>query len=255
MLEVNPRASRTVPFIAKAVGVPLVGDGGAADGGQDARGDRASPRSRAVPARLRQGAGLPVQPLPRRRSGARPGDEVDRRGDGDRARLRRGLRQGLARRRPPAAARGHRVPLGARPRQAGRCCRWRAGSPSSASTWSRPPAPPSYLRGAAARRCAPVLQGPRGPPARRRPPDQRRDRPGRQHAARPRVARGRRAHPPHGAAATTSPASPRSRARLAAVEGIAAQRAQPGFDVRSLQSLEAPGDLGATADSTTLRAS
>ena len=40
VLEVNPRASRTVPFIAKAVGLPLVGMAAAGDGGQDARRDR-----------------------------------------------------------------------------------------------------------------------------------------------------------------------------------------------------------------------
>ena len=32
VLEVNPRASRTVPFVSKAIGVPLAQTGGQSDG-------------------------------------------------------------------------------------------------------------------------------------------------------------------------------------------------------------------------------
>ena len=46
-----------------------------------------------------QGSGVPVRPLPRRRHRARAGDELDRRGDGHRPRLRHRLRQEPARRR------------------------------------------------------------------------------------------------------------------------------------------------------------
>ncbi len=37
VLEVNPRASRTVPFVSKATGLNLAQGGGAGDGGPDAR--------------------------------------------------------------------------------------------------------------------------------------------------------------------------------------------------------------------------
>ena len=51
VLEVNPRASRTVPFVGKATGVPLAKTGGAVHGGQDprrGRRHRAAPRPRHV---------------------------------------------------------------------------------------------------------------------------------------------------------------------------------------------------------------
>ena len=38
-------------------------------------------------------AGVPVQQIPRRRSRAGPGDALDRRGDGRRRKLRRGVRE------------------------------------------------------------------------------------------------------------------------------------------------------------------
>ena len=80
---------------------------------------------------LRQGAGLPVQPLPARRHGARPGDEVDRRSDGQLAHVRRGLRESAPRRGHAAAARRHGVHLHQRQRQAParRAPRARAGRP------------------------------------------------------------------------------------------------------------------------------
>ena len=40
VIEVNPRASRTVPFVSKAIGRPLAKLGGARDGRQDAGGAR-----------------------------------------------------------------------------------------------------------------------------------------------------------------------------------------------------------------------
>ena len=111
VLEANPRASRTVPFVSKATATPLAkaaarvmlgesiaslrsagvlpasGDGGSLPGGPADRG---------------QGGRDAVQPVPdpRRpagRHGARTGDEVDRRGDGPRRRLRHRLRQGADR--------------------------------------------------------------------------------------------------------------------------------------------------------------
>ena len=46
VLEVNPRASRTVPFVSKATGLPLAKIARALHGGQDARRSRASRKSR-----------------------------------------------------------------------------------------------------------------------------------------------------------------------------------------------------------------
>ena len=82
VIEANPRASRTVPFVSKAIGLPLaklacrvmLGErladldlpGGAACGGHVSR----------------QGGRAAVRPLRGRRLAARPRDALDRRGDG-----------------------------------------------------------------------------------------------------------------------------------------------------------------------------
>ncbi len=104
ILEVNPRASRTVPFVSKAIGVPLAKLAARVMAGRDARRARLHARDRAA-ARQRQGSGVPVCQVPRRRHRARPGDEVDRRGDGHRRIVRRRVRQGADRGRHLAAAR------------------------------------------------------------------------------------------------------------------------------------------------------
>ena len=52
--------------------------------GREARRDGPARRRPRAAALLRQGGGHAVRPLPRRRLGARPGDEVDRRGHGRR---------------------------------------------------------------------------------------------------------------------------------------------------------------------------
>ena len=69
LIEVNPRASRTVPFVAKAIGVPIA---------KIAARVMAGEKLADLPPidwrdRLHggQGSGVPVQPLPRRRPGAR----------------------------------------------------------------------------------------------------------------------------------------------------------------------------------------
>ena len=87
----------------------------AADGRREARGLQ-SEEAQARPCR-RQGIGISVRPLPRRRYRARPGDALDRRGDGHRPLVRGGVRQEPARRRHPGAAQGHGVRLGPRDRQ------------------------------------------------------------------------------------------------------------------------------------------
>ena len=103
VLEVNPRASRTVPFVAKATGLPIAKIAARVMAGEQVA--RLQPRTPPMRAPCRgQGSGLPLRPLPRRRHHPRAGDEVDRRGDGPRPRLRPRLRQGPARRRRSAAA-------------------------------------------------------------------------------------------------------------------------------------------------------
>ena len=99
VLEANPRASRTVPFASKAIGVNLVEAACRLAGGPPRRpGARARRRDGHV---SRQGGRLPVRPLPGRRPGARAGDALDRRGDGERRGLPLGDRQGRARRGRP----------------------------------------------------------------------------------------------------------------------------------------------------------
>ncbi len=107
VLEANPRASRTVPFVSKATAVPLAkaaarimlgatiaelraegllpatGDGGRLPAGRADRGQGGGAAVQAVPHRRRQGRGQP----------ARAGDEVDRRGDGHRHGVRARVRQ------------------------------------------------------------------------------------------------------------------------------------------------------------------
>ena len=119
VLEANPRASRTVPFVSKATATPLAKAAARVMLGEsiaDLRaagvlpGDGRRRHAAGRPADRGQGGGDAVQPVPhpRRqagRHGARPGDEVDRRGDGPRRRLRHGVRQGAGRRVRPAADR------------------------------------------------------------------------------------------------------------------------------------------------------
>ena len=100
VLEVNPRASRTVPFASKATGVNLVDAACRLAAG--ARSPSSACRPSAPPRRSpRQGGGAAVRALPRRRPGARARDALDRRGDGERgATSRRRSRRPSA---PPAA--------------------------------------------------------------------------------------------------------------------------------------------------------
>ena len=106
---------------------PLRRQGHRPPGGQDrgAHHGRRKPRRRlralrqegrrhGAEAHRGQGSRVPLRPLPRRRHAAWPGDEIHRRGDGPRHRLRAGLRQEPARRRRRPAALRHAVRLGAR---------------------------------------------------------------------------------------------------------------------------------------------
>ena len=80
VIEANPRASRTVPFVSKAIGAPLAKIACRLMLGEPLADDRAADDAQRP--RLGQGGGAAVRALRRRRRGARPGDEVDRRGDG-----------------------------------------------------------------------------------------------------------------------------------------------------------------------------
>ena len=103
VLEVNPRASRTVPFVSKATGRAAREDRGALHGRPDARRAGRRRRGRAA-VLLGEGGGVPVHQVPGRGHDPRAGDEVDGRGDGRGRDLRRGVREEPARRGRAAAA-------------------------------------------------------------------------------------------------------------------------------------------------------
>ena len=98
VLEVNPRASRTVPFVAKATGVPVAKIGARVMAGAKLRRLRAGRRFDRA-ARRGEGGGVPLRALPQRGHDPGPGDEIHRRGDGPGRQLRARLRQGATRRR------------------------------------------------------------------------------------------------------------------------------------------------------------
>ena len=69
VLEVNPRASRTVPFVAKATGVPIAKIAARVMAGEKLAEllPPTDARARRAPAIRGQGGGVPVRSLPRRR--------------------------------------------------------------------------------------------------------------------------------------------------------------------------------------------
>ena len=123
VIEVNPRASRTVPYVSKATGVPLAKIAARLMTGRKLREflpeniERAS-RSRYRQLLLREVASISLGKVSRRRYRARSGDEVDRRSDGRGRQLRRGLRQGASRSRTSAADHRHGLHERQRSRQA-----------------------------------------------------------------------------------------------------------------------------------------
>jgi carbamoyl-phosphate synthase large subunit len=91
VLEVNPRASRTVPFVAKVIGRPIAKIAARVMAGEPLEGVQA--RAAGSQPRRGQGGGVPVCPLPRCRHGARTRNALHRRGHGDRSRFCHRVRQ------------------------------------------------------------------------------------------------------------------------------------------------------------------
>ena len=97
ILEVNPRASRTVPFVSKATGVPLAKVAARVMTGKTlAQQGRTDGAHSAV--LLGEGGGVPVHQVPRGRSDPGSGDEIHGRGHGHRATP---SARPMPRRRPP----------------------------------------------------------------------------------------------------------------------------------------------------------
>ena len=84
VLEVNPRASRTVPFVSKATGVPLAKVAAKVMVGVSLAEQGIYARADPQP-RVGQGERVPLRQVPRRGHRARAGDEIHRRSDGHRA--------------------------------------------------------------------------------------------------------------------------------------------------------------------------
>ena len=81
VLEVNPRASRTVPFVSKATGMPLAKAAAKVMVGVSLA-EQGYFRGAGAATVLRQGGRLPLRQVRRHRHRARAGNEIDRRGDG-----------------------------------------------------------------------------------------------------------------------------------------------------------------------------
>ena len=193
VLEVNPRASRTVPFVAKATGVPIAKIGARVMAGAPLSGFNLDDDADRPP-RRGEGGGVPVRPLPQRGHYPRPGDEIDRRGDGPGRQLRARLRQGAVGRRGEAAAGRHGVP-----QRAGRGQGHGARHGAAADRHGVRHRRHQRHGGAHPRRRAGGRrgeQGAGGPPALRRCDPLRRHPTGGQHRERRAVAGGQLRHPP-----------------------------------------------------------
>ena len=91
VLEVNPRASRTVPFVSKATGVPVAKIAAQVMAGKKLKDFKLPEAS--DPVIRGQRVGTAVFPVFRRGYRLGSGDEIHRGGHGDRGRFRRGLFQ------------------------------------------------------------------------------------------------------------------------------------------------------------------
>ena len=141
VLEVNPRASRTVPFVSKATGLNLAQAAARVMVGQtlEEQGITTEPVPRYVSVKE---AVFPFAKFPGVDIVLGPGDAVDRRGDGDRHGFPGGVRQEPARGLEPAADRRHGLHQRRGRGTARRSCRSPAAWPPWASACSAPAAPP-----------------------------------------------------------------------------------------------------------------
>ena len=171
VLEVNPRASRTVPFVAKATGVPFARLATRLCLGESLR-DVGLTEEPPLAGFSIKAPGLPVPEVRGSRHDPRARDALDRRGDGARPELRPRVPEGGARRRHPAAREGDGLPLGPRRRQ--------GGDPAdrARARLARFPAPRVVGHGRGPPRRRPRgdgrPEGERGAAEHRRPDDQRR---------------------------------------------------------------------------------
>ena len=145
VIEANPRASRTVPFVSKAIGLPLaklacrimLGERIAdLELPEDTTNGHVCVKEVVLPFNRFAGADALLG----------PGDALDRRGDGDRARLPDRVREGPGRGRGEAAELGHGVHHRRRRRQ--------AGGDRDRHAAARPRLPRSSPPAARPRRCA-----------------------------------------------------------------------------------------------------
>ena len=147
ILEVNPRASRTVPYLSKATGVPPGQDGGPRDG-------RPEPRRARPGRRPGRGGGCSSRRRCFRSSVFRastrfwaPEMKSTGESDGRRVELRRGVRQGATGGRPAASRRRPGVHQRERRRQAEHAPDRPRFWPGSGSRWSpRGARPPTFGR-------------------------------------------------------------------------------------------------------------
>ena len=155
VIEANPRASRTVPFVSKATGVPLAKVAARVDGRRDARRARApkgccARRPKAATSSVKE-AVLPFNRFPDVDTLLGP----EMRSTGEVMGIDRTFGMAFAKSQAGAGntlpQQGHGVPLARRPRQGRTGSSRPAASPSSASRSRRPPAPPTCSRQPASR--------------------------------------------------------------------------------------------------------
>ncbi len=193
LIEVNPRASRTVPFVAKATGVPI-----AKIAARVMAGEKLSafgPIGRKLDYIAVKGPVFPFARFPGRGPGARAGNEEHRRSHGPRRDVRHCIRQGAAGRRHGAATGRDGIRVGQGQRQGA----YRPGDREAARAWffdHRHRGHGDSSAGAGAGRGV-GQQSRSGAAAHRRPPQRRRCRFGVQHHRGVAVAEGQPFDPRH----------------------------------------------------------
>ena len=182
ILEVNPRASRTIPFVSKAIGVPLAKLAARVMAGKklaelgftaERMPDHVSVKESVFP--FVRFPGVDTHPGPR--------DEIDRRSDGHRSDVRDGVRQGRAGRLDRSARQRAGVHQRARRRQGSCWNRLRADLSAMGFELVATGGTARHIEGLGIA-CAIGQQGRAGQSARRRSDARGQDRDGDQHARR-----------------------------------------------------------------------